>query len=309
MKKAVLVFALMFSLLLTNVVYAFTPSSYFYVTDQMGVLSQQQIQSMVTSAQFLREGNGVQVVAAIVEHYYGGSIEEYANRIFNEMGIGSENDDNGVLLLVAVNDGALRIEVGDGLSDIIPDSLAGRIAQRLVDDIEGGMELGDAIFYAYSTLISEGSRAGTTGVAPPLSVATAPNTPVPAAGNPGGVNLLTVVALVVFIIVFCSFASMGSRRRFGRRRRRGFFPFFPMTPFGPRRMNRNQGMGGGFGGGMGSGNPPQNTGGGGQSSGGGASRGFSSGLGGGLRGGGSFGGNRGGGGRSSGGGASRGFRR
>ena len=57
----------------------------------------------------------------------GMTVEEYANRLFAEWGIGQAADDNGVLLLVAPGDRAVRIEVGYGLEPILPDGLAGEI--------------------------------------------------------------------------------------------------------------------------------------------------------------------------------------
>jgi len=57
----------------------------------------------------------------------GMTIEEYANRLFAEWGIGKQQQDNGVLLLVAPQVRAVRIEVGYGLEPILPDGLAGEI--------------------------------------------------------------------------------------------------------------------------------------------------------------------------------------
>jgi uncharacterized protein len=51
-------------------------------------------------------------------------IETYANKLFRTWGIGSSKHDNGVLVLVAVNDHRMRIEVGRGLEGPIPDITA-----------------------------------------------------------------------------------------------------------------------------------------------------------------------------------------
>jgi uncharacterized protein len=57
----------------------------------------------------------------------GLSIEEYANRLFADWGIGKQAQDNGVLLLVAPAERRVRIEVGYGLEGNLPDGLAGEI--------------------------------------------------------------------------------------------------------------------------------------------------------------------------------------
>ena len=51
-------------------------------------------------------------------------IESYANKLFREWGIGTTKHDNGILILVAVNDHKMRIEVGRGLEGAIPDVTA-----------------------------------------------------------------------------------------------------------------------------------------------------------------------------------------
>jgi uncharacterized protein len=55
------------------------------------------------------------------------SVEEYANKLFKEWGIGQAKQDNGVLVLVAPNDRKMRVEVGYGLEGVLPDGLAGQV--------------------------------------------------------------------------------------------------------------------------------------------------------------------------------------
>jgi len=55
------------------------------------------------------------------------TIEHYATRTFNSWGIGRADKNNGVLLLVAIDDRALRIEVGAGLEKTLTDGEAEEI--------------------------------------------------------------------------------------------------------------------------------------------------------------------------------------
>ncbi len=64
---------------------------------------------------------------ATVPSLNGMSVEEYANKLFAEWGIGQKGKDNGVLVLVAPSERKIRIEVGYGLEPILPDGLAGSI--------------------------------------------------------------------------------------------------------------------------------------------------------------------------------------
>ena len=52
------------------------------------------------------------------------SIESFANEKFNQLGVGDEEHDSGVLYVIAVRDRKQRIEVGYGLEGDIPDALA-----------------------------------------------------------------------------------------------------------------------------------------------------------------------------------------
>lgn len=60
----------------------------------------------------------------------GKSIEDYANKTFNRLKLGKEGKNNGVLLLVAVNDRKMRMEVGYGLEGVLPDLLTQKIQQQ-----------------------------------------------------------------------------------------------------------------------------------------------------------------------------------
>jgi uncharacterized protein len=60
----------------------------------------------------------------------GRPVEEYANRLFSEWGIGKKGRDNGVLILIARDDREMRIEVGYGLEGVLPDGLAGAIIRE-----------------------------------------------------------------------------------------------------------------------------------------------------------------------------------
>lgn len=75
----------------------------------------------------LEQNTSSEVAVATVPSLGDMSIEEYANRLFKAWGVGQAKQDNGVLIVVAPNDRAMRIEVGYGLEGVLPDGLAGQI--------------------------------------------------------------------------------------------------------------------------------------------------------------------------------------
>ena len=68
-----------------------------------------------------------EIAVATVMSLDGMSIEEYANKLFKEWGVGQAKQDNGVLVLVAPTQREMRIEVGYGLEGVLPDGLAGEV--------------------------------------------------------------------------------------------------------------------------------------------------------------------------------------
>jgi uncharacterized protein len=68
-----------------------------------------------------------EVAVVTVPSLDGTTVDDYANRLFKEWGIGQAGKDNGVLILVAPNKREVRIEVGYGLEGILPDGLAGQV--------------------------------------------------------------------------------------------------------------------------------------------------------------------------------------
>lgn len=87
----------------------------------------------------LSRNDGSQFVVFIVPSTGGESIETFAHRAFNTWKIGRKGKNNGLLLVVAVNDRNLRFEVGYGLEGILPDVSAGRIIrQRITPEFKKG---------------------------------------------------------------------------------------------------------------------------------------------------------------------------
>lgn len=98
----------------------------------------------------LERTTGAEVAVATITTLGGRPLEEYATGLFNTWGIGKADRDNGVLVLVAVDDREMRIEVGYGLEGVLPDGLAGAVIRetflpRFRDgDMRGGVLDGTA---------------------------------------------------------------------------------------------------------------------------------------------------------------------
>jgi uncharacterized protein len=70
---------------------------------------------------------GAEISVVTVRTTHGIDIEEYATALFTAWGIGQKDADNGLLVLVALDDKELWIKPGYGLEGAIPDAIAHEI--------------------------------------------------------------------------------------------------------------------------------------------------------------------------------------
>jgi uncharacterized protein len=127
-----------------------------YVQDEAGVLSAQTRDALYRQAIWLYEQTGsAQVGVVTVQELGGRTLEEYAVERFRDMGLGSAERNDGVLLLYAKQENRVRIEVGYGMEGRITDGKAGAILDRyFVPNRDAGL-LDDAFFQTQSALIIE----------------------------------------------------------------------------------------------------------------------------------------------------------
>ncbi|MWP49700.1 MULTISPECIES: YgcG family protein [unclassified Gilliamella] len=74
--------------------------------------------------------DGAQIAVLMITKLDNETVEHYANRVFNQWGIGKKGQDNGILLLIVKDDKQMRIEVGYGLEGIVTDLVASRIIRE-----------------------------------------------------------------------------------------------------------------------------------------------------------------------------------
>jgi uncharacterized protein len=75
---------------------------------------------------------GTQMAIAVFRSLEGESLEDVASALFQKWRLGRKSLDNGVLLVVFVQDRKLRIEVGYGLEAALPDAVAGQIIRDAI---------------------------------------------------------------------------------------------------------------------------------------------------------------------------------
>jgi|KBSMisStaDraftv2_1062788.scaffolds.fasta_scaffold100020_2 uncharacterized protein len=100
------------------------------VNDLANVLSPEQKEILEERLVAFDDSTSNQIAIVTIPTLGDYDIESYANKLFRTWGIGTAKHDNGILILVAVNDHQMRIEVGRGLEGPIPDVTAKDIIEN-----------------------------------------------------------------------------------------------------------------------------------------------------------------------------------
>ena len=211
------------------------------VNDFAGVIdpaSAQQLDALITRLQ--NATRDVVVVATVKTFQPWADLPSYAVKMFENggKGIGDKGRDNGVLIVVAVDDRQVRVEVGYDIEGFVTDGFAGEVSREVMAPFFRSGEYGQGVLAGATRIaqrIAEGRNVdlGLAPVAPPQSRR---NT---------GVRIPSSTWIILLII----FHNMmrGGRRRGGRwiSGAGGFGAGFPRGGGG---WGSSGGFGGGFGG-------------------------------------------------------------
>ena len=240
-----------------------TPTSAFFVNDFADVIDQADQAAMQQAGEQLYNNTQAQVVVATVETLDGQEIREYGIGLSRAWKIGDSagNDNRGVLLLFALQERQVDIEISTGLEGDITDGRTGRLLDEyaIPDFREDRFSTG--LRKTYEQLIALVSTVCENGSLPEEE----DNTPTARAA-------LLVIAGVIALAVFLILTRRHRGGRGGHGGGGGMDDVATAILLGSLLGGRGRGGRGGFGGGFGGGGGF--SGGGGGFSGGGSSRGF-----------------------------------
>lgn len=256
-----------------------SPSAVFFVNDFAGVLQKQTEDRIAAMGRELETKTGAQVVLITLATLGEEDIDNYANELFNRWGIGQKDKDNGILILNAVGERLIRIEVGYGLEGAVPDIKTAEIREKYMNPYLRDGNYDEGLYNGYAAVAMEVAKeygvelTGGSGSMPNAPIGPLPSTPLPSPGRSRGLNLgpFLIIAFFIFDGVFFRFKITSMLIRlliissFFRGGRGGFGG--GRGGFGGGGFGGWSGGRGGFGGGFGGGS----RGGGGRSGGGGSS--------------------------------------
>ena len=102
-----------------------------YVSDFAHALDARNAQALEAYCGNLERATGAQMAIVLVDSLEDEPVEDVANRLFRQWGIGKKGKDNGLLLLLAIKDRKQRAEIGYGLEPIISDGAAGGVLRSI----------------------------------------------------------------------------------------------------------------------------------------------------------------------------------
>lgn len=227
----------------------------FYAADYANVLEQEAETEIIARGNQLYDETGAQIVVATVQSLDGMDVRDYGIRLAREWKIGSDEKDNGILVLFSLSDRQITVEVGRGLEGALNDAKVGRLLDNYAIPAFKEDHFSEGLLSLYQALLSETYKE--YGMEVPEGL------PAPQEDEEDEDIGVFGALLVVAIILIVLFNLFGGRGGSGSGRGRTFYGGYAAgrSTFG--------GFGGGSSGGFGG-----SSGGGGSFGGGGASRGF-----------------------------------
>ena len=239
------------------------PTERFFVNDFANIIDDNAENEIYTKGAALESATTAQAVVVTVDTLGGEVISDYAVELGREWGIGTKEDDNGVLILLCTDIREIFVATGYGLEGALPDSKTGRLIDVYALESFEANDFSTGLKDLYSAVVNEiyieYGMAPTEGYTPINQI--------PQTQENDDEALKIALSWLLLIVLVALYLGI-----FGRRRRFIYFGGPPMGGFGGGFYGG--GFRGGSGGSGGSGGFGGFSGGGGSFGGGGAGRKF-----------------------------------
>ena len=126
------------------------------VNDYVGILSSDEKNSLENKLRTYNDSTSTQVSIVVINSLNGYEINDYAVQLANAWGIGQSKKNNGVLILVAMQERKTSIQTGYGMEGVLPDAICKRIIEYEIKpsfkraDYYGGFELATTAIFKFA---------------------------------------------------------------------------------------------------------------------------------------------------------------
>jgi len=160
------------------------------VTDYTNTLSAGDKQSLEQKLVAFNDSTSTQIAVVLIKSVGDYDINEYGTMLGRKWGIGQKDKNNGILLLVAVNDHKLTIQTGYGAEGALPDAITQDIIRKDITprfkagDYYGGLDAGtdDIIKYTKGEYKASPKQKGH--------------------GGGGSAGALVIIVVIVLLLIF-----------------------------------------------------------------------------------------------------------
>jgi uncharacterized protein len=128
------------------------PDPVGYVSDFAHVVDQGLAQKITSICRELDEKTGAQIGVASFPDMGGDEVDGFTNRLFEQWMPGQKGVNNGILIVNAIAERQIRIEIGYGLEPILPDAVAGRVRREVMTPLLAKGKYGEAYLTGVAAL-------------------------------------------------------------------------------------------------------------------------------------------------------------
>jgi len=126
------------------------------VNDYTGTLRAADVQALERKLLAFEDTTSTQIAVVVLRSTGGYDVADYAVRLAQKWGVGGKKDNNGILLLAALDDRTVTIQTGYGMEGAVPDVIAHRIIQNEIkpafrrQDYYGGLDKATDALISYT---------------------------------------------------------------------------------------------------------------------------------------------------------------
>ena len=171
-----------------------------YVSNPDHILSPAVVAAIDSTLYALEQRTGIETLVVAVGEIEGGDCFEFALRLGKQNGVGKQETDNGLVILLVTEERCIQFVTGYGLEGILPDAICKRIQTRHMNHFFANRQWDEGMLAGIRAIDARlsGYRDGTEGSRP----------------SPQGSGILPVVIFVgIVMLLFLVFAYRRQRRR------------------------------------------------------------------------------------------------
>ena len=123
-----------------------------YINDYTKVIDSKSAEYILSIGKDLEAKTGVQATVVVIDSLLGETMESYATGIFRSSGIGQNDINNGLLIILSMEEKKWKVEVGTGLEGTVTDIYASSVMNDFAVPKFKENQYGEGLRAAYSAL-------------------------------------------------------------------------------------------------------------------------------------------------------------